>query len=1083
MFSLNLLHSRKRTVRVLALGLLLGMAWSALGVTWLASAQSHLPFNGVRDQRTSAHLFTNARIYLGPGRVLDSAMLLERNGRIVAVGKGLNPPSDATVVDLRGHWLFPALVELMGEVPTGRSSSATGRVWRENPQMTPTRLGAYGANDAIRADQVASNEFKPDNKWAESYRNAGFGAVNAHIADGLARGTSVLLAPLGPETPGAIEAHHPEGPGAHRAILRKESGAFWSFEKGSSTQDYPSSLMGCIALLRQTLYDEQWYRSLGKNRDFTDLNLESIGRTAGLPQFFVTNNKYDILRAERIAKEFNRTFVYKGTGEEYMYLDAVRALGRPVVLPLRFPEVPDLSDPVEARRIGLGSLVHWDQAPANAALLRKAGVPIALTSNGLDKIDGFAAAVRKAIAAGLSFDDALAALTTTPARLLGLDSVLGSIAPGQYAHLVVASDTLFKANCEIRAVWIQGQAFPVKPWPSTSHWASGRYQIQGDMLNGKILEIRQPSGPSSGLKSATPVFVLHLNDSTPIEAGSEVTGTFLKLTWKHKVAGFPNPLQALVWYRDGKIYGTTNNTSQNPQNFWAEALLNDTTKTKTAQERSSDSSKTNSLAQHLPEPWDSLRLEPMADLGLPAGLGQTSGMRSTANSWLIREATVWTCGPQGRLPNADVAVMNGKIIAVGTGLDPKKIFGPNPFRTLYAAGLHLTPGLIDEHSHIAITRGVNEGTRSITSEVRIGDALDPDDPNIYRQLAGGVTTSHLLHGSANSIGGQTQLIRMRWGVTDPELLKFEGAPGFIKFALGENVKQSNWGDRNTVRFPQTRMGVEQTILDGFLRSIEYQKNRQKSTQLHRKDLTMEALQEIRQNQRHITCHSYVQSEINMLMKVADSVGFKVNTFTHILEGFKVADKMKAHGVNASSFADWWAYKYEVIDAIPYNAAILHRMGVNVAINSDDAEMARRLNQEAAKAVRYGGLDEEAALNMVTINPARMLRIDQRVGSIEPNKEADLVLWNGHPLSVYSHPLHTIVEGRTAYEYEADQAAQNQRDLLRKKLVEKALRAKNEGATTGPAYRRGRRAYHCEDLGGLHDQDLHEEILDDQDLHE
>lgn len=585
MFSLNLLNQRKGTAKVLSLGLLLGIAWSVGCGTWSVSAQSHVPFNGVRDQRTSAHLLTNARIYLGPGRVLDSAMLLERNGRIVAVGRSLNPPTDATIVDLRGHWLFPALVELLAEVPSGRSGNAGGRVWRDNPQMTPTRSGPFGANDAIRADQVAAIEFKPDNKWAESYRNSGFGAVNAHLADGLARGTSVLLAPLGPETPGAIEAHHAEGPGAHQAVLRKESGAFWSFEKGSSTQDYPSSLMGCIALLRQTLYDEQWYRGMGKNRDFTDLNLESIGRTSGLPQFFVTNNKYDILRAERIAKEFNRPFVYKGSGEEYMYLDAVRALGRPIVLPLRFPEVPDLSDPVEARRIGLGSLVHWDQAPANAALLRKAGVPIALTSSGLDKMDGFAAAVRKAIAAGLSFDDALAALTTTPARLLGLDSVLGSIAPGQYAHLIVASDTLFKADCEIRSVWIQGQVFPVKPWPTTTGWASGRYQIRGDMLADKILEIRQPSNTVSKLKSTLPVFVLHLNDSTKIEASSETTGTFLRITWKHKEGGLPNPLQALVWYRDGKVFGTTNDATQNPQNFWAEALLNDTARTKTPRNR------------------------------------------------------------------------------------------------------------------------------------------------------------------------------------------------------------------------------------------------------------------------------------------------------------------------------------------------------------------------------------------------------------------------------------------------------------------------------------------------------------------
>ena len=203
-----------------------------------------------------------------------------------------------------------------------------------------------------------------------------------------------------------------------------------------------------------------------------------------------------------------------------MYLDAVRALGRPVVLPLRFPEVPDLSDPVEARRMGLGSLVHWDQAPANAALLRKAGVPIALTSNGLDKMDAFAAAVRKAIAAGLSFDDALAALTTTPARLLGMDSVLGSIAPGHYAHLIVASDTLFKADCEIRTVWIQGQAYPVKPWPATPTMASGRYRLQGDLLAGKVLEIRNKS---LGPKASLPVFVLHMNDSDRVEDRFEGT--------------------------------------------------------------------------------------------------------------------------------------------------------------------------------------------------------------------------------------------------------------------------------------------------------------------------------------------------------------------------------------------------------------------------------------------------------------------------------------------------------------------------------------------------------------------------------
>jgi imidazolonepropionase-like amidohydrolase len=1023
-------------------------------------------------------------------------MLLERNGRIVSVGRQIACPADAVVVDVQGQWVFPALIELMAEVPANKASGTGPRTWRENPQMIPGRTGAYGANDAIRADQVAANEFKPDAKWAEGFRKAGFGVVNAHIADGLARGSSVLLSPQGPEALAPVESHTTEGPTALQAMLRKEAGAFWSFEKGSSTQDYPSSLMGCIALLRQTMYDEQWYRNLGDQRNFTDLNLESIRRLASLPQFFVTNNKYDILRAERIAREFKLSWVYKGCGEEYMYLDAVRALNRPVVLPVRFPDVPDLSDPVEAKRIGLNSLVHWDQAPANAALLRKAGISIALTSNGLDKPESLSNAVRQAIAAGLSFDDAMEALTSTPARLLGMDSVIGSIAPGKLANLIIASDSLFKEDSEIRSMWLQGHHYPFKPAPDPSRWAPGKYRITEGPLTGRHLTIQSKS-PNG--KSSSPTFVLHANDTMRIDAKAEQRGDFYQLMFEHKISEFPSPLRLLLWQSGTTLLGRMNNADESLQPFAAimssagsETENKDTVFAAKPDSATSKSQQPSSAAKtHFPEPWDSLRIYPYSDLGRIHDPDGADGPYSPANPgtpghWLIREATVWTCASDGKLENTDVAVMNGKITAIGPRLDPKSVFKGQSFRTIYAAGLHLTPGLIDEHSHIAITRGVNEGTRSITSEVRIGDALDPDDPNIYRQLAGGVTTSHLLHGSANSIGGQTQLIRMRWGVSDPEKLKFEGAPGFIKFALGENVKQSNWGDRNTVRFPQTRMGVEQIMMDGFLRSIEYQRLRKENPGIYRKDLTLEALQEIRNNQRHITCHSYVQSEINMLMRLADSIGFKINTFTHILEGFKVADKMRAHGVNASSFADWWAYKYEVIDAIPYNAAILHRMGVNVAINSDDAEMARRLNQEAAKAVRYGGIDEVSALNMVTINPARMLRVDHRVGSIEVGKEADLVLWNGPPLSVYSRPLRTMVEGRTAYEQDADKKDHMARETLRSRLVQKALKARSEGAITGPAFRRGRRMYHCEDLGGLHDQDMvtiREDISEAEDISE
>jgi imidazolonepropionase-like amidohydrolase len=282
-------------------------------------------------------------------------------------------------------------------------------------------------------------------------------------------------------------------------------------------------------------------------------------------------------------------------------------------------------------------------------------------------------------------------------------------------------------------------------------------------------------------------------------------------------------------------------------------------------------------------------------------------------------------------------------------------------------------------------------------------------------------------------------------------MKFEGAPGFIKFALGENVKQSNWGDEFKIRYPQSRMGVEQVYVDAFTRAKKYEKEiisfklGVKGVFKPRRDLRMEALVEIMNKKRFITCHSYQQGEINMLMHVADSLGFKINTFTHILEGYKVADKMKAHGVGASSFSDWWAYKYEVMEAIPYNGAILHDMGIVVAYNSDDAEMARRLNQEAAKAVKYGGVSEEEALKFVTLNPAKLLHIDNKVGSIKVGKDADVVLWNDHPLSIYSKVLMTFIDGTCYFDVNRDLKLRESITSERARILKKMIDEKNRNS--------------------------------------
>jgi imidazolonepropionase-like amidohydrolase len=432
---------------------------------------------------------------------------------------------------------------------------------------------------------------------------------------------------------------------------------------------------------------------------------------------------------------------------------------------------------------------------------------------------------------------------------------------------------------------------------------------------------------------------------------------------------------------------------------------------------------------------------------------------------LIKNISIWTSEDAGVLKEHDIIISKGKISKIGKGLQALP-----GMKVIDGTGKHLSAGIIDEHSHIAVSDQVNEGSFSITSEVRIGDVIDSDDINIYRQLSGGVTTSHLLHGSANCIGGQTALIKLRWGKA-PEAMKFEGADGFIKFALGENVKQSNWGDRNITRYPQTRMGVEQIYYDAFSRASAYDKQSKnlKPGQAFRRDLKLEALAEILNKKRFITCHSYVQSEINMLMHVADSFDFKINTFTHILEGYKVADKMKAHGVAGSTFADWWAYKYEVMEAIPHNASLMHRMGILTSVNSDDAEMARRLNQEAAKGIRYGGMSEETALRMVTIHPAKMLHIDNRTGSIKEGKDADLVIWTDTPLSVYAKAEKTFVDGICYYDMASDLELRKKNAEERTRII--ALMMKEKGSGKAKPGMQVPRLLHCNDMEKLYHEHL------------
>jgi imidazolonepropionase-like amidohydrolase len=425
---------------------------------------------------------------------------------------------------------------------------------------------------------------------------------------------------------------------------------------------------------------------------------------------------------------------------------------------------------------------------------------------------------------------------------------------------------------------------------------------------------------------------------------------------------------------------------------------------------------------------------------------------------LIKNATIMTAS-HGTIENGSILIRNGKIAAVGKNSDVKA--GPNA-KVIDATGMYVTPGLIDAHSHSALD-DVNEGTLSVTAMVRMRDVINDTDPNIYRQLAGGTTTIHPMHGSANSIGGQNVILKLKWGRPAEEML-FPDMPRTIKFALGENPKRA--GNSNNpfgapgrpLRFPATRMGVEFTIREAFVQAKEYMakwdayeaaRARGENPLAPRRDLKLDAIADILRGKLSIHSHCYRADEILMLINLADELGFKVSTFQHVLEGYKVAKEIAAHGAGGSTFSDWWAYKMEAFDAIPGNAAIMLRRGVITSVNSDSADLARRLYQEAAKTIKYGGLTDEEALRLVTLNPAKQLKIDHRVGSIDEGKDADLAIFNGHPFSIYSRPEMTLIEGVVYFDRREDL---KRRELIakeKKELIEREKKNAGQGQPQQP----------------------------------
>lgn len=965
----------------------------------IINAQETFPVNGVADQRNGTYAFINATIVKDAATRIANATLLIKDGRIVAVGTSVSIPADAVVIDCKGKFIYPSFIDVYADYGMPALQRAQGGFNFNAPaQLTSNQKGAFGWNQAIRTDVNAAHLFVTDENKGKILRESGFGSVLSHQRDGIARGTGVFVS----------LANEKE----NKVVLKEKASAHYSFSKGLSSQTYPSSVMGSISLLRQTYLDAAWYKSNPK-AEGVNLTLKYWNEAQNLPQFFEANDKWTVLRADRIGDEFGVQYVMKAGGNEYQRINEIKSTNAWFILPLNYPVAMDIEDPHDARFVSLTDMKHWEMAPANAAMFEKNGINFCITTSDLRDVKQFLANLRKAIQYGLSENKALEALTKNPATILGVYDMVGSIEAGKIANFIITSGPVFAEKTVIYQNWIQGEKYAVKEelWMD----ARGSYNL---MVNSQ-----------GGIKNYT---IDVKNNSTANVIGKDtVTGRFsfdgkqVKLNFP-EAKGSRNNLR-LSGIANDKTWSGIGDDANGNRFTWVATFAKET------------DIKVDSIKQAI--------IPKMGKLTYPFN-GYGFEEMPKQETILIKNATVWTNEKEGILLNSDVLIKNGKIAAIGKNLTEAGA------RVIDGTGKHLTAGIIDEHSHIAAS-SINEGGQSVTSEVRISDNLNPDDINIYRQLSGGVTSSHILHGSANTIGGQTQLIKLRWGAND-DGLKFQNWPGFIKFALGENVKRS--GSTQNNRFPDSRMGVSQVLIDAFTRAKDYEagwkkfeteKLKNPKAVAPRKDLELDALVEIINKKRFITCHSYVQSEITDMIRVADRFGFTLNTFTHILEGYKVADKMKQHGASASTFSDWWNYKMEVLDAIPFNANIMQKVGVNVAINSDDAEMARHLNHEAGKSIKYGGMSEEEALKMVTLNPAKMLHVDDKVGSIKIGKDADVVLWNENPLSIYSKALTTIVDGIVYYDRQKDEQLRIEIAKERARLMTKIVGEKRMGAPTIP----------------------------------
>ena len=1045
--------------------------------------------NGPFQHHHRCHALIGADVVTAPGERLEDATIILRDGHIEAVGIDLAIPADARLWPMDEHVIYAGFIEPAATTSIESPASGLGSHWNDSihPQLN---LGIHTGIGSL-----------PKNSM-KSLREAGYCVAAVYADDGILRGTGHITTL--PESATSTQSYG------------STPGMTGAFERGGWGGGGPGSLMGSIALMRQTLSDADWYAVAGNSANHNQLEsparrddlaaLRSVANGSQTLMIDVRDEK-EAMRAGALAKELGLSLALIGSGSEFKDIPGIASLDCPVIVPVKYPKRPTLDSIDAAMRVPLRALQEWEQAPTNLRRLHDAGVSTCVSTQDLGKPGDVHDALAKAIKAGLDQDAALAQITTAPAAMLNIEQHAGRIAPGLAAHLVVCDGDLFEDDTTITETWVSGHRHDhetdpfatlagsgtitigdvtaeatldttkkkltitlsddtkakIKKVSITGHrltaavdgrilgqtqWLRLAGVIRGDTVVGRIV---QPNGQSLPLlltmsdaadETSTPT-----SDEPEDEEGSADSDDTLAGAWIGSIqlgSEFEAPVEILVTHDDDVVSGTLTMMEQEMPlgtGTWdadsgsltfasSDPMGGQFSIAGHVDGNTIDGTAISSMGEATFSATRSAETdgedEDEADVrwaGIPEHIAYPLGARGrttavTPDNVRFEHATLWTAGDAGIVEDGCLVVQDGRIVYAGS-MDAAPA---TTDRVVDATGMHITPGLIDCHSHTGIDGGVNEFNQACTAEVGIGDVVASDDMNWYRQLAGGLTGANQLHGSANPIGGRNSVVKIRWGQPARDFPN-KKAPTGIKFALGENVKRSNG------RYPDTRMGVEAFIRDRLTEAQSYSDRwdrwnamtpeEQAKMIAPRRDYELDTLAEILAGERLIHCHSYRQDEILALLRTCEDFGITIGTLQHILEGYKVADDIAAHGCGASSFSDWWAYKIEVMDAIPWNGAIMHKQGVVVSFNSDDGELATRMNDEAAKAVRFGKLPPEEAIKFVTLNPAIQLHIDDHTGSLEAGKDADFAVWNRDPLDSYSLCMQTWIDGARFYDRDED----------------------------------------------------------------